>query len=202
MNKSMYSLTAIGVILFIALAAFYETTFAKMIDDYAASLIGGSSFIEAFHYIGDTKFVAFIAIILIVWLAVFERNYRGILFIVFSFVGSIVINQILKRIFERPRPELIDQLTSFSFPSGHSMLAISYLLATVYIISERTMRKNQVVAAYVLAVGLIILTGLSRVAGMRHYLSDVLAGWSLGFVWVVICITWYEWRKNKWKKHS
>ncbi len=93
-------------------------------------------------------------------------------------IGEILGNQILKKIFERPRPYtvnpeitlVIDKLSSFSFPSGHSRCAVE--CAVVIFASN----KRWGIAAIILAV----LTCLSRMYLYVHYPTDVLAGAALG----------------------
>jgi membrane-associated phospholipid phosphatase len=77
---------------------------------------------------------------------------------------------LLKYTVQRPRPDGSDNL---SFPSGHTSAAFS--LATV---AEHHYGWKIGVPAYLLASGI----GLSRVESNKHYLSDVLAGATLGII--------------------
>lgn len=95
-------------------------------------------------------------------------------------IGEILGNQILKKIFERPRPYtvnpditlVIDKLSSFSFPSGHSRCAVECA------VSIYANNKKWGIAAIVVAV----LTCLSRMYLYVHYPTDVLAGAALGVI--------------------
>jgi len=107
------------------------------------------------------------------------------------------INQLVKSLIERPRPDMLEQLSSFSFPSGHAMMGLLYVFTIAYIISELFMSQKTSITVWSIAVILVILMGLSRIASSHHYATDVLAGWSLGFTWFIICIYWYESRKRK-----
>ena len=44
--------------------------------------------------------------------------------------------------------------------------------------------------------------GLSRIAESRHFATDVLAGWSLGYTWLIICVVWYELRERKFNREN
>lgn len=155
----------------------------------------GNRFIEIFHYIGEPKFVVAVAVVLMVYLAWKEKNYRGMLFVVLTFAAGNVLNQLLKKWEQRPRPEIEDQLTSFSFPSGHSMTGILYLFTLAYILAENS-SKGRKILLWLGATILMVLIGLSRIAGARHFATDVLAGWSIGYTWFIICVIWYERRKR------
>lgn len=195
MKKWAYPLAIVTLIAFFVLRTTYQSEPIRTFDSQMAEWLFGNRFIELFHYIGEPKFVVCIGILLTVYLAWKARNYRGILFVLLTFAGGTVLNQLLKAWVQRPRPEIADQLASFSFPSGHSMSGILYLFTTAYILSEGNTkaRKTQL---WITAVVLTALIGMSRVAGARHFATDVLAGWSVGFTWFVICVFWYERRKR------
>lgn len=195
MKKWAYPLAIVTLIAFFVLRITYQSELLRTFDSQMADWLFGNKFIELFHYIGEPKFVVCIGILLTVYLAWKVRNYRGILFVLLTFAGGTVLNQLLKAWVQRPRPEIAEQLTSFSFPSGHSMSGILYLFTIAYILSEGNTkaRKTQL---WITAVVLTALIGMSRVAGARHFATDVLAGWSAGFTWFVICVFWYERRKR------
>lgn len=97
---------------------------------------------------------------------------------------------LLKRLFERARPDLVEHLmreTSASFPSGHSAnSAIVYL--TVATLLFPMIREARVRLFIVLAtMTLVGLIGVSRVYLGVHWPSDVLAGWIFGALWALGC---------------
>ena len=182
-------LAIVLIIMFIVLAISYKHLTA--LDEFAHAELFGNEFLTLFSWFGDTSTVFSIAIVMIVWQLV-TRNWLGA-FLVFSTVaGATLINQILKRVFERPRPEMVNQLESFSFPSGHSMMSVGYLLVLAYLIAQLT--RNRIVKRIVYSWTFLLIAciGLSRIARGHHYLSDVLAGWSLAGAWVIGCIMLYE----------
>jgi len=120
-------------------------------------------------------------IILAIVLLCFKKTRKtGICLGAVLLMGEILGNQILKKIFERPRPYtvnpsvelVIEKLSSFSFPSGHSRCAVECAIA-IY-----AKNKKWGIAAIVLAV----LTCLSRIYLYVHYPTDVLAGVALGII--------------------
>ena len=118
-----------------------------------------------------------------------------------SVFGGMLLNKFLKYIFHRPRPHFDDPilaLTSYSFPSGHTMAAtvlygvLAALLVTK--IKRRSFRALVILAASFL----IALVGFSRMYLGAHYLSDVLGAIAEGLAWLSLCLTAVSavWRKR------
>lgn len=98
-----------------------------------------------------------------------------------------IMNEIVKFIFQRQRPVVIPlvEASGFSFPSGHSMISMSFyglIIYFAYISVKRNWVRNFMVSFFSL---LIYLIGVSRVYLGVHYASDVLAGFCAGLVWVI-----------------
>lgn len=197
MKNWMFVLAIFTFIIFAFLMYSFETPAFVNFDKEMASLLGGNKLIDAFHYLGETKFFFAVGILLIIWLWFYKRNYYGMFLVLLTYPGGFLLNQLIKRVVERPRPEIADQLTSFSFPSGHAMMAMLYLLTIAYFLSGEFVGKKKSTFIWVIAIILIVLIGLSRIAGSRHFATDVIAGWSLGYTWFVLCVLWYETRKRQ-----
>jgi len=109
--------------------------------------------------------------------------------------GSAVLNHLLKVLFARPRPHFEHPLlveTSYSFPSGHAMesFVVYGMLAYFAVLALRSWESR--VAAVCGAALLVVLIGFSRMYLGVHYLSDVLAGYAAGGVWLSALITGVE----------
>lgn len=108
-----------------------------------------------------------------------------------SVVGGTIISTLLKMGYNRPRPDLTAMSTQFtaSFPSGHAMLsAVAFLTLGALLARLAPTRPLQF---FSIAVGifLTLIVGVSRLYMGVHYPSDVLAGWSLGAAWALLCGT-------------
>jgi undecaprenyl-diphosphatase len=107
--------------------------------------------------------------------------------VVVSTGGAMIINTVLKNIFQRQRPiEMARRITlpaSHSFPSGHSLLsAATYPIVVHHLVEDQSLPVQAV--AHTL-VGMIILSvGFSRVYFGVHFPSDVLGGFAAGFGWL------------------
>lgn len=119
------------------------------------------------------------------------------LFMTVSVLGGTLVSTLLKQGFDRPRPDYphVAQVFTASFPSGHALLsAVTYL--TIGIILARVTPARHLRIYFVsVAVVLTLLIGTSRVYLGLHYASDVLAGWSIGAAWALLCwavLLWIE----------
>ncbi|WP_246020188.1 phosphatase PAP2 family protein [Lysinibacillus telephonicus] len=192
-----FTIAIITLFIFIGLLLSYEKSPIIWLDNTMSELLGGNSFIIAFHYIGNTSTIIIVAIFMLIFLWLRQRNYLGMAFVLLTVAAGKVLNQLIKNWIDRPRPEILDQLTTFSFPSGHAMLSLLYLFTIAYLLSEILSNKKKVIIIWILAIVLSFFIGLSRIAESRHYASDVIAGWCLGYSWFVFCAAWYEWKKRK-----
>ncbi len=93
-----------------------------------------------------------------------------------------------KGLVDRPRPStMLVAVPSWSFPSGHALEATSALLALLVFLLPLLSRAMGRVAIAATALSLL-LVGIARVALNVHYPSDVLAGWSLGYLYFLLCL--------------
>jgi undecaprenyl-diphosphatase len=132
-----------------------------------------------------TLFVLAVAGFLVV-----RRQYHALGLLLAATVGGVLLNALLKHVFARPRPPLAFHLTevrSMSFPSGHAMeSAIIYL--TMAALLARLVRPRVLQLYFIgLAFLLTLLVGVSRVYLGVHYPTDVLAGWTAGLAWSLLC---------------
>jgi undecaprenyl-diphosphatase len=133
------------------------------------------------------------------FLALDGKKYMA-LFVCGSVVSGLLASTLLKNLFERPRPTLVPYLayaSSSSFPSGHSMMsAITYLVLGALLARSQ---ERKLVKAYFLMMAAVItvLVGISRVYLGVHWPSDVLAGWTAGAVWALVCWLLARWLQSR-----
>ena len=126
------------------------------------------------------------------WLT--RHKYSAVLLLVAT-GGGLILNTVLKLMFDRERPQAFEWLahaSSSSFPSGHAMSgAIVY--ATVGYLAARLQRRRWARwLTMLLAFAMIVLICLSRLYLGVHYPSDVLAGLVLGLAWAAFCMAALE----------
>ena len=102
-----------------------------------------------------------------------------------------ILNQILKRILQRPRPtefRIIEE-TGYSFPSGHSMVSMAFYGYLIYLIYKYAKNKYIKWALITLLSILICSIGISRIYLGVHYTSDVLGGFLISVSYLIIYIS-------------
>jgi undecaprenyl-diphosphatase len=112
----------------------------------------------------------------------FERRFqrRSAYVLLLGGLSAEVLCELLKSLFERPRPELFFGLppaVNYSFPSGHSFVPAVYFGIIAVTLKARVQWRVAIVA-------MAGLVGISRVYLGYHYPSDVVAGWSLALLWM------------------
>lgn len=110
--------------------------------------------------------------------------------LVFSVPGGLVLNSLVKDVFQRARPRFDDTaatLASYSFPSGHTAGATVWWGFLLVLWFAWEPRSGPRIAAVAVAAIMVALTALSRVYLGFHYVSDVLASAAEGTAWLVLC---------------
>lgn len=130
-----------------------------------------------------------ILLLLLVLHLLLERNVRRAALIAGSVVTGTAISTALKHAFNRPRPDLtaVTQVFTASFPSGHALVSAVTFLTIGTVLAGTTDRVGFRVFYVGGAIFLTLLVGFSRIYLGVHYPTDVIAGWSLGAAWSIIC---------------
>jgi len=131
----------------------------------------------------------------------FMARQRGAAFWVLAAVGGgVVLSNLLKLVYERPRPDLVPhaaRVFTTSFPSGHATLsAITYLTLGALLASLHGSLRFKVYFLS-LAILLTIAVGISRIYLGVHYPTDVLAGWCIGAAWAALCWSIFNWLQGR-----
>ena len=104
-----------------------------------------------------------------------------------NLVCVVVLNTVLKVIVQRPRPagfRLISE-SGYSFPSGHSMVAMAFFGLLIWMV-WRYHRRDAMRVVWCVCFGLVIaMVGISRIYLGVHYASDVLAGFCVSLIWLI-----------------
>jgi undecaprenyl-diphosphatase len=120
--------------------------------------------------------------------ALVKRRVRVAVFLFVSVELSAVLTEVAKQLADRPRPEtaMVDALST-SFPSGHALGTMVAVLALAVVFLPRIRRGLR---PWVAAAGVVIVltVGAGRVALNVHHLSDVVAGWALGYLHFACCL--------------
>ncbi len=132
--------------------------------------------------------------------AVLIRDKKYFKIFVFANLLAIILNNIIKLIVHRPRPSNTMTLaveTSYSFPSGHSMMSMVFYGLVIYYVRKFVKRKWISNLLTVVLSLVILAVGITRIYLGVHYATDVLAAYVIGFVYLFVFIKILEKRESK-----
>jgi undecaprenyl-diphosphatase len=116
------------------------------------------------------------------------RGWRlSAMLLVVSTAGSAVLTTVLKSVFERARPELLNSgyhASFYSFPSGHATVAAGFYGMLTVVLAYRLRGKARWAVA-VSGLLVVLLIGFSRLYLGVHYPTDIVAGYLAALLWLV-----------------
>lgn len=153
------------------------------------SLVAALAFLEPITQLGSTPVVSAVALLALVVEALARRPWLGASAAVT--IGLVaLVNGGIKRVVDRARPDLLPPILAeagYSFPSGHSSSAMVAYGIVAVLVARSPRLPGWVRRTAVFACAAVIgLVGLSRVYVGVHFPSDVLGGWLLGGVVVLL----------------
>lgn len=153
-----------------------------------------TKYFKIFTKIGDVKgYLVIVGLTILFTIVVFKKWKYTIQIIIVLALAS-VSNLILKRVFERTRPD-IEQLViakSLSYPSGHAMSAMAFYGFLIFLISRFRLNITFKIIIVALLTVIILSIGISRIYLGVHYPSDVVGGYIAGLMWIFFCVFIFE----------
>jgi len=142
-----------------------------------------TSFMKIITFLGSAYTIITITVLLILFSK--DKIYFSI-----NLIGIFLLNQLLKHIIQRPRPVDINIIneSGYSFPSGHSMVSMAVYGLIIYYIYKNINNKRLKWILILLLSILILLIGFSRIYLGVHFPSDVLGGFILSLIWLIMFI--------------
>lgn len=162
---------------------------ASLAEDLRAQLpLAALQVIAMVTHLGDPLWVTLFSALVLLALLLRRQGQLARAWAV-ALLGIVPINSALKTLFHRVRP-LHDNgfiiEPGWSFPSGHAFGAVVFYGMLAYVLLRLSLRHHRaIIAAAMLLIGVI---GISRILLQVHYFSDVLAGYTAGAAWLVICV--------------
>lgn len=141
-------------------------------------------FFKIITHFGDWTVIVPVCIICVVFL----KRRKDKCLVISSLVVIFILNQVLKTIFNRPRPleNRLIEASGYSFPSGHSMISMAFYGLFIFLACNNIKNKK---IKYTICIGLAILItliGISRIYLGVHYASDVIGGFLLSIVYLIV----------------
>lgn len=159
---------------------FYNLFVVKMRNDALTPLM------MTFTLFGSAYAYGFLFILALI----FIKDKKIPLMMFLNLAGSAVVLKVVKHFVARPRPEgfrLITE-TGFSFPSGHAMNAIVFYGFIIFLIYYLVKEKFFDRAMAIIISPIILCIGISRVYLGVHFASDVISGYLIGLIYLILFI--------------
>lgn len=119
-----------------------------------------------------------------------NRKFAAMWLVVIATLGGLLLSGALKALIDRQRPDIGEKYSlvmTSSFPSGHSMMAAVVYLTLGSLLARLVEKRRLKFYFLLVAMILTFLVGVSRVYMGVHWPTDVLAGWTAGLVWAILC---------------
>ncbi len=144
-----------------------------------------TGFMRFMTVLGDHEIVVGIYVVLVLVLLFVIKDRSKALRVPLIGFSALGLMYLLKNFFARERPEFtLLHASGFSFPSGHSLNSL-VLYGLIIIVVARYVSNNYLKIVLIsLLVGVILLIGFSRIYLGVHYLTDVIAGFCFGILWL------------------
>ncbi|WP_347159520.1 phosphatase PAP2 family protein [Pontibacter chitinilyticus] len=127
-------------------------------------------------------------------ICLFRKKYALLIAFWITLAGVGISTKYGKKYVSRDRPANVAyyDVEHFSFPSGHATTVLAQFGLIAYFLCRAYRKRHQRQLIVAAAALLIIVVGFSRIYLGVHYLSDVLAGFLLGMLWLLVGISLTE----------
>lgn len=197
------AITAIPFIL-ICLTAMIDVDFLTVIDQnigqhlYQWGPAAFTTFVQSFTLIGNAQGIIPLTMIIAGIFYFISRKWQVFLWIVFTIlVGVGPVVDLIKNIIQRARPSYVTHLVDqggYSFPSGHATGAVLAWGSLAFLIWYYFEDKYPKMMPYLIGftIFMVVAISASRLYLGVHYLSDIIAGWSIGATWLILCLNYFN----------
>ena len=148
-------------------------------------------------FLGSTLFIISMCVFFLILFIILKKKNHGLI-VTSVVIISTLINNLIKIIIARERPNVISFVTehSYSFPSGHTMAATTLYGILIYFVLKSNMNKKLKIALSVVLGLLPVLVAFSRVYLGAHFMSDVIGAIIMSTI--LLLIETYVIDKKKW----
>jgi len=177
----------------------FDVKITRTVQGFNAAWFGPLMY--ALSWIGFAPQAYVISVVVLLFLYASGLKWEAILGAA-SVALSSLLGLAIKGLIDRQRPtanlvNVIFQLQSYSFPSGHVLyftVFFGFLLFLTYTLLRPSRGRTILLLTFTL---MVMLIGLSRIYEGQHWASDVFAAYMLGSVWLGLSIVVYRWGKPR-----
>ncbi len=211
-SKAFFTIMIVSLIVFIGFAVATTVNERLTMDGIVIAWLKGASSGLLLDVMGVVTHIGAAEVILVLTLAIaawlfYKKQYIYSLFVIFVTGSGVVVNYILKVLFQRERPEETEyievlgqslELVSYSFPSGH-MMRVTLLVAVVMYLSGRYIKNRTFrFMSYAACALLAVVVGISRILLGEHFPSDIIAAIAASVAWFCCSVLLLGIAKKKW----
>ncbi|MFC5268072.1 phosphatase PAP2 family protein [Kribbella qitaiheensis] len=157
---------------------------------------------QGLTFIGNTPVLVTLTLVTALILWRWTRTLGTPAVLLLAMIGSSALSSGLKLLIGRARPDVTVVLgpvsNTFAFPSGHALNSTVFLVIVAALVWARIRSLRIRTAILAVAVVMSIGIGLSRVYLGYHWATDVLAGWTVAVVWLVIVLNVASFARSHW----
>ena len=194
-NKNIkWIIFGISLFVFTIIAIYMVTDKIHVFDSYIYSGISMlitptmTSIVKVITKFADPITIVIFALIFSYIVGIRKKDRKTAILFCLNIVIVALLNYLLKNIFLRTRPELINIITEsgYSFPSGHSSISMAMYGYLIYLINIKCNDKKVKIVSTILLSILILLVGASRVYLGVHFASDVIAAFLISLSYLIV----------------
>ena len=165
----------------------FDTAVFELLQPYTNEKL--TSFMKVLTFFGSRAFLLPTYTLISAYYLFFKKSSKETLGIASVALSGAGILYVFKNIFKRERPSehLVENVTSFSYPSGHSFSAFTMCGILLYLFWHSNLTSFWKWVCSALVVIIAFLIAISRIYLHVHYASDVVAGFCLSLIWLAIC---------------
>jgi membrane-associated phospholipid phosphatase len=185
-----------AIILFIVIAEMvsrqdksnFDLQAFKLLDGYVSDV--NTNVMLFFTLLGTHIFLIPANVVLVAYFLFIRKQRWYSIKIPVVAISSLLLMFSLKYLFRRTRPltPLLEHAKGYSFPSGHALMSFTFYGLLIYL---TWLNIKNAWLKWLCITGLVLLIfaiGLSRVYLRVHYASDVVAGYCMGFIWLLLSL--------------
>jgi undecaprenyl-diphosphatase len=184
---------ALSIFIFVARMVLKKKNgFDVMADNFITRYIndGNTQIMQVFSLLGDHRFLIPANLVLICYFLFIKKHRWYSIKVPAVAISGVVLMFLLKFIFHRERPltPLLEPARGLSFPSGHSLMSFTFYGLLIFLVwknIEHRLLSSILITALLL---IIMFIGISRVYLEVHYATDVIAGFCMGLMWLVLSL--------------
>lgn len=199
MKKFLYLFVFLFFVDFIMVITGFSSNFDNAISLFFSvhNNVIFTNIFKAISFICSPKFMIVLNVLLFIFIIV-KKKYK-LFIIVLSSISSVIINNLVKIIVRRERPDYLRMVMekSYSFPSGHAMISVLFFGSIIYLVNKYNLKYKKLITFSLST--FVLLVGISRIYLGVHYLTDVVGGYLLGFIVLFLIIHLFERKKFVWK---